>query len=170
MGKGAEDHDVGLHGGWFAGDVLGCDGLGFGGMGFLTCRVVNDENAVAEGAALAGIVVSSRKTSKAATANSRVVAEVELRRMGIQIGLSRQVWLVVFAHVVPEERDRNHEGDQSGPELLNDFEKLLLLVTGQSRLEERQHVQQDIGVLLHSGPEPQGFQEQDFVACKLLPA
>ena len=69
----------------------------------------------------------------------------------MEVHLSSEVRLVVFADVMIDECDGDDERQQASMILLDDFDELLFFFGSQHFLEIPHHMIQDVDVLLHRG-------------------
>ncbi len=91
-------------------------------------------------------VSSSRRARPAADRLLRMIPELQLQRMRVQVVLLFQVGLVIFSHIVVDQGDGHDQGQVAPPVMLNNIEQFLLFVRRQILLEIAQQVIQHVGV------------------------
>jgi hypothetical protein len=95
-----------------------------------------------------------------------VIPQFEFQGMGLQVNLVFQIGLIVFAHVMLKQGNRDDQGDQALFVMIDDFQQFLFFSGRQILFEITQHVHQHIGVLFWGGFYLEGFQKDFLIGLK----
>ena len=83
--------------------------------------------------------------------------------MGIEVSLLGQVGLLVLPDIVIDKGYWHDEGDMPCDILTQDLQEFLLLITRQILFKVSHEMMEDVGVLFHGCPEPEGLHQQGLV-------
>ena len=64
-----------------------------------------------------------------------MIPELQFQGMGVQVVLLLQIGLVIFAHVMVDQRDGHDQGQITPPVMINNIQQFLLFVPDRSFLK-----------------------------------
>ena len=82
--------------------------------------------------------------------------------------LAPQIGLVVFAHIMVDQGDRDNERDMALVIMFDNFEQFLLFISGKVLLEIAHQMLQHIGMLLDRCPQLQSLHQLDLIRVKRI--
>jgi hypothetical protein len=100
--------------------------------------------------------------------DSNMIPQLQFQRVGIQVMLAPQIGLVIFAHIMVDQGERDNERDMALVIMFDNFEQFQLFIPGKVFLEIAHQMLQDIGMLLYGCAQLQRLHQLDLIRSKRI--